>query len=71
MEELLSLASNIIKEKLSSLVLIPEVREETPYEKTEEKKNYEEMVLTINQMFSDSKKENLLNKNIFIYLFIH
>ena len=64
MEELLSLVSNIIKEKLSSLVLIPEVKEETPYEKTEEKNNYEEMVLTINQMFSDSKKENLLNKEI-------
>ena len=55
LEELNELINKLIKEKLRSLTLIPEVKVET------EKKdsNYEEMVLSLNNLLSEAKKENL------------
>ena len=64
LEELLALVDKLIKDKLKSLVLIPEIKEEVKYEKTEAK-NYEEMVLNIDRLWNDSKKESLLTKDNF------
>lgn len=69
LEELLNLVDLTIKNKLKSLVLIPEVtetiteiKEETPYTKTEDSANYQEMVLDIDRLFQESKKEPLIKK---------
>ena len=64
LEELLILVEQMIKNKLRSLVLIPEIREEVKYER--EEKNYEEIVLSIDRLWSESKKEPLLTKEDFV-----
>ena len=64
LEELLSLVEKIIKDKLKSLVLIPEIKEEIKYEKSEPK-NYEEIVLSIDRLWNETKKESLLTQDNF------
>ena len=59
LDELNELIANLIRNKLKELTLIPEVKEEVPYEKNEV--NYEEMVLNINRLWNDSKKEPLVD----------
>jgi len=58
-EELNELIKSLIQKKLRELTLIPEIKEETNYEKNEV--NYEEMVLNINRLWDESKKEGLID----------
>ena len=58
-DELNELIRNLIQKKLSELTLIPEIKEEVKYEKND--LNYEEMVLSIDRLWSENKKENLID----------
>ena len=59
LEELNELIGGLIQKKLRELILIPEIKEEVKYEKND--LNYEEMVLSIDRLWSDNKKENLID----------
>ena len=59
LEELNELIKNLIQKKLRELTLIPEVKEEINENKNEV--NYEEMVLSIDRLWADSKKEPLVD----------
>ena len=59
LEELNELIGNLITNKLRELTLIPEIKEEVKYEK--DSVNYEEMVLSIDRLWSDNKKEGLID----------
>ncbi len=59
LEELNELIRNLIQKKLRELTLIPEIKEEVKYEKNDQ--NYEEMVLSIDRLWSENKKENLID----------
>lgn len=58
-EELKSLIQDLILKRLRALTLIPEVKEEVKYEKNDF--NYEEMVLNIDRLWNETKKENLVD----------
>ena len=58
-DELNELIANLIQKKLRELTLIPEIKEEVKYEKNDT--NYEEMVLSIDRLWSENKKEGLIN----------
>ena len=59
LEELNELIGNLIQKKLRELTLIPEIKKEVEYKK--EDKNYEEMVLSIDRLWSENKKEGLID----------
>jgi len=59
LEELNELIGNLIQKKLRELTLIPEIKEEVEYKK--EDKNYEEIVLSIDRLWSENKKEGLID----------
>ena len=59
LEELNELIGNLIQKKLRELTLIPEIKEEVKYEKNDS--NYEEIVLSIDRLWSENKKEGLVD----------
>ena len=59
LDELNELISGLIGKKLRELTLIPEIKEEAEYKK--EDTNYEEMVLSIDRLWSENKKEGLID----------
>ena len=59
MDELNELIGGLINKKLHELTLIPEIKEEVKYEKNDV--NYEEMVLNIDRLWSENKKEGLID----------
>ena len=59
LDELNELIGQMIQKKLRELTLIPEIKEEVEYKK--EDKNYEEMILTIDRLWSENKKEGLID----------
>ena len=59
LDELNELISGLIAKKLRELTLIPEIKEEAEYKKDDT--NYEEMVLSIDRLWSENKKEGLID----------
>lgn len=59
LDELNELISGLITKKLRELTLIPEIKEEVEYKKDDT--NYEEMVLSIDRLWSENKKEGLID----------
>ena len=59
LDELNELIGNLIQKKLRELTLIPEIKEEVEYKKDDT--NYEEMVLSIDRLWSENKKEGLID----------
>ena len=59
LDELNELISGLIAKKLRELTLIPEIKEEAEYKKNDT--NYEEMVLSIDRLWSENKKEGLID----------
>lgn len=59
LEELNELIGGLIQKKLRELTLIPEIKEEVEYKKND--LNYEEMVLSIDRLWSENKKEGLID----------
>ena len=58
-DELNELIGDLIQKKLHELTLIPEIKEEVKYEKNDA--NYEEIVLSIDRLWSENKKEKLID----------